>query len=77
MLKVLAQIKSHAKDFAGAYITVGDFYLRMGDYDSAVKEYREGATKDAKRKATYQKRVIEILMRKGSARKQLKSTRRS
>jgi tetratricopeptide (TPR) repeat protein len=65
MVKVLAQIKSHAKDFAAAYVTVGDFYLRMGDYDSAVKEYREGIGRDAKQKALYQKRVIEVLMRQG------------
>jgi len=65
MVKVLGQIKSHAKEFEQAYLTVGDFYLRMGDGDSAIREYREGATKDAKKKSTYQKRIIEVLMRQG------------
>jgi tetratricopeptide (TPR) repeat protein len=65
MIGVLAQIKSHAKDFDQAYLTVGDFYLRMGDADSAIKEYKEGITKDEKKKSTYQKRVIEVLMRQG------------
>jgi tetratricopeptide (TPR) repeat protein len=65
MVGVLNQIKSHAKEFDQAYFTVGDFYLRMGDGDSAIREYREGMSKDAKRKATYEKRIIEVLMRQG------------
>ncbi len=65
MLGVLNQIKSHAKEYEQAYLTVGDFYLRMGDGDSAVREYREGMSKDLKRKATYEKRIIEALMRQG------------
>lgn len=62
-VKVLEQIKSHAKDFPAAYVSVGDFYLRMGDYDAAVREYREGIAKDAKQKTAYEKRIIEVLMR--------------
>jgi tetratricopeptide (TPR) repeat protein len=68
MLNVLNQIKSHARDFDQAYLTVGDFYLRMGDGDAAIREYKEGLakdTKDAKRKSDYRKRVIEVLMRQG------------
>jgi tetratricopeptide (TPR) repeat protein len=65
MVSVLNQIKSHAKDFDQAYLTVGDFYLRMGDGDSAIREYKEGIQKDPKKKNTYQKRVIEVLMRQG------------
>jgi tetratricopeptide (TPR) repeat protein len=65
MVSVLNQIKSHARDFEQAYQTVGDFYLRMGDGDSAIREYKEGIAKDVKKKATYQKRVIEVLMRQG------------
>jgi len=65
MVKVLDQIKSHAKDYPEAYLTVGDFYLRMGDGDSAIREYKDGLVKDPKKKSTYQKRVIEVLMRQG------------
>jgi tetratricopeptide (TPR) repeat protein len=65
MVNVLNQIKSHAKEFQQAYFTVGDFYLRMGDGDAAVREYREGMSKDVKRKAAYEKRIIEVLMRQG------------
>ncbi|MBV9508502.1 MAG: tetratricopeptide repeat protein [Acidobacteriia bacterium] len=64
-VKVLEQIKTHAQDFPSAYIAVGDFYLRMGDYDSAIREYREGMSKNAKQKASYQKHIIEVLMAQG------------
>ena len=49
MVNVLNQIKSHAKDFDQAYLTVGDFYLRTGDGDSAIREYKEGIAKDVKK----------------------------
>jgi tetratricopeptide (TPR) repeat protein len=65
MLQTLQQIKSHAGDYPLAYQVVGDFYLRLGDGDSAIKEYREGAAKDTTRKLTYEKRIIEVLMRQG------------
>jgi tetratricopeptide (TPR) repeat protein len=65
MLAVLDQIKSHAKDFPRAYQLVGDFYLRLSDPDSAIREYKEGMTKDPDRKASYQKSVMEVLMRQG------------
>ncbi len=65
MLAVLQEIKSHAKDFDQAYIVVGEFYMLLGDGDSAIKEFREGIDKDPKKKVTYQKRIIETLMRQG------------
>jgi tetratricopeptide (TPR) repeat protein len=65
MIAVLQQIKSHAKEYDRAYLDVGDFYLMLGDGDSAVREFREGIAKDPKKKATYQKHEIEALMRQG------------
>ncbi len=65
MLKVLQQLKSKAGEYDRAYFDVGDFYLRVGEGDSAIREYRDGITKDAKNKATYQKRIIEALLRQG------------
>ena len=65
MVQVLQQIKSHARDFDQAYLVVGDFYLRMGDGDAAIREYKEGIEKDSKRKVAYQKKMIEAYMRQG------------
>lgn len=63
MVAVLNQIKSHAKDFPRAYQVVGDFYFRNSDMPEALKQYQDGMTADPKQKATYQKRMIEVLMR--------------
>jgi tetratricopeptide (TPR) repeat protein len=65
MVAVLQQIKGHAADFDQAYMVVGDFYLRVGDGDTAIREYKEGMSKDPKRKITYQKKMIEVYMRQG------------
>jgi len=46
---------------------VGDFYRRLGDTDSANKEYREGQARDPKRKTVYQKRIVEAFMARGKA----------
>ena len=46
-------------------MVVGDFYLRLGDSETAIRQYREGMAKDAKRQSSYQKRIIEVLMRQG------------
>ena len=42
-----------------------DFYFRNGDSDQALTQYKEGMAADPKQKATYQKRMIEVLMRQG------------
>lgn len=65
MAGVLNQMKAQSKDFPQAFLMAGDFYLRVGDGDAAVREYKEGMTKDPSRKLDYQKRVIEVLMRQG------------
>jgi tetratricopeptide (TPR) repeat protein len=65
MTAVLQQVKQHANEFAEAYFVVGDFYLRIGDGDTAVREYKEGLSKDPKEKLKYEKRIIEVYMRQG------------
>jgi tetratricopeptide (TPR) repeat protein len=65
MVKVLDQLKSYQKEFKAAYLMAGDFYLRVGDAEGAIAQYRAGMNVDEERKATYQKRVIEVLMRQG------------
>ena len=62
MIEVLQQIKSHSKDFPRAYQLVGDFYVRLGDPDSAIREFKEGISKDPVRKATYQKDIMSVLI---------------
>jgi tetratricopeptide (TPR) repeat protein len=65
MMGVLQQIKSHASEYPDAYMVVAEFYLRLGQGDDAIKEFKEGQTKDPKRKLAYEKKIIEVLMRQG------------
>jgi len=65
MVATLQRIKSHANDWAAVYQVVGDFYLRTGDAESALREFREGIVKEPKRKAAYQHSIIEVLLRQG------------
>ncbi len=65
MTNVLEGIKSHFKDFPDAYLTAGDFYARINDDASALREYQEGQKLDPKRRAEYDKRMVEILIRAG------------
>ena len=62
MIGVLDQIKSHAKDFPKAYQVVGDFYVRLGDPDSAIREYKTGIEKDPEHKVAYQKLQMAVLI---------------
>ena len=62
MLNVLGEIKSHSKEFPRAYQVVGDFYVRLGDPDAAVREYKEGIVKDPAKKSIYQKSVMQVLI---------------
>lgn len=65
MVKVLEEMKTRARDFPQAYLTVGDFYLRLGEMDEAVRQYEAGIQNDAKQKVAYQKRIVETRMRQG------------
>jgi tetratricopeptide (TPR) repeat protein len=65
MTRVLNRMKGHAGEFPQAYLMAGDFYLRVGDSEQAIGEYKEGLGKDAQRKLEYQKRIIEVLLRQG------------
>ncbi|MGH9628499.1 MAG: tetratricopeptide repeat protein, partial [Bryobacteraceae bacterium] len=63
MLASLNKLISNTKDFPNAHLLVGDFYLRIRDLQVARQHYQQGADKDDKDKAVYQKRMIETLVR--------------
>ena len=58
-------MKGDLKLFPDAYFQSGDFYLRVGSFDEAVKQYEEGIQKDSSRKNTYLKHEIEAYVRAG------------
>ncbi len=65
MARVLSETESNLKQFPQAYLTAGDFYVRINDLDTASKQYQEGAQKDPNRRAEYDKREVEVMLRQG------------
>lgn len=63
LLALLKQMKSNLKDFPLAYMQAGDFYVRVNQFDEAVKQYEEGIQKDPKEKNNYLKHEIEAYVR--------------
>jgi tetratricopeptide (TPR) repeat protein len=65
MAKALETLTSHAKEYARAYVTAGDFYLGIGKPDEAIRQYRAGIQATPGMKVECQKRIIEVLIRQG------------
>ncbi len=63
--KILEQLKANYKDYPQAFLTAGDFYLRLNDGPTALKQYEEGEKRDPAKKIDYQKREIEVLLHDG------------
>lgn len=63
LLKLLSKMKSNLKDFPQAYMQAGDFFIRVDQFDEAIKQYEEGIKKDPKQKNTYLKHEIEAYVR--------------
>ena len=55
--------EGNLKDFPMAYLQAGDFFIRVNQFDEAIKQYEEGIQKDPKQKNTYLKHEIEAYVR--------------
>ena len=56
-------MKSDLKQFPDAYVNAGDFFLRVNQFDEAVRQYEEGIKKDPDRKIVYMKHEVEAYVR--------------
>jgi tetratricopeptide (TPR) repeat protein len=65
VVRVLENLKSHAKEYPQAFEQVGGFYFRLGDGAEAIRQYEEGIKANPSKKALYQKLIIEVLMAQG------------
>ncbi len=53
------------KNFPLAHLYVGDFYTSVGNRQEALRQFEQGAQSDTKNKATYQKRIGDLLLAQG------------
>jgi tetratricopeptide (TPR) repeat protein len=63
MLAALDKVSSNPTDFPQGELRVGDFFLRTRDLNSAMLHYQEGIKREPKQKHTYQKRMIEVMVK--------------
>src|SRR5258706_1091479 len=65
MTATLARLTSDPKTFPEAHMQVGDYYLRIRDFASALQNYELGQKENGKNKRTYQKKMVEVLGTQG------------
>jgi tetratricopeptide (TPR) repeat protein len=65
MTATLARLTSDTKKFPQAHMMAGDFLMRVGSVDRALREYQQGEKVDTKNKAAYGKREAEALALQG------------
>ena len=63
MNALLQKVSSNPTDFPHSEIMVGDFFLRIRDLNAAMSHYQEGVKREPKERHTYQKRMIEVMVK--------------
>src|SRR5579864_6887014 len=71
MLALLDSVRSARKTFPHADGLIGDFYLRIGAFDSAIQAYRDGEKHEPNVASDYEKRVADVLLAQGRDREAL------
>ncbi len=66
LVALLNDMKKDLKMFPQAYIQAGDFFLRVNQPDSAIKEYEAGIKNDSDNKNNYLKKEIEVYIRQNN-----------
>jgi tetratricopeptide (TPR) repeat protein len=65
MKATLDRLNADRKTFPDNHMQVGDFYLRIRDFPSALQQYDQGQSEDSKNKRAYQKKMVEVLGTQG------------
>jgi len=56
--RVVERMTAQAREFPGAYLMAGDFYLELGESERAIAQYSMGMRADPKQETAYQKRMV-------------------
>jgi tetratricopeptide (TPR) repeat protein len=60
--RIVENLEAHFKEYPDAFLMAGNFYVRIGDPERAIRQYNEGMAADTTRKVDYQKRIIEVFL---------------
>ncbi len=67
LIALLVDMEKNLKLFPDAYLQAGSFFVRVNQFDSALKAYEDGIKADSDRRNTYLKQEIEVYIRQGNA----------
>ena len=65
MASILQRLTANPKVFPDNHMQVGDFYVRIRDFDNALFEYDQGQKENSKNKRVYLKKMVEVLGTEG------------
>jgi len=65
MTSTLQRITSDPKTYENGRMQVGDFYVRIRDFDNALLQYDQGQREDSKNKRVFEKKMVEVLGTQG------------
>ncbi len=65
MESAIARLVSNPKQFAGARLAAGDFYVKIGNLQKALEQYGEGRNENPRNNRAYRKKMIEVLGTEG------------
>jgi tetratricopeptide (TPR) repeat protein len=63
--KALQFVVDNRGEFPKADMHVGDYYVKTGRWDDAIKQFEQGVRYDGKEKSLYQKRIFEAYLAQG------------
>jgi len=66
LIALLNDMKKDLKMFPDAYLQAGSFFERVGQFDTALKQYEDGIKADPGKKSTYLKGEIAVYIRQGN-----------
>jgi tetratricopeptide (TPR) repeat protein len=65
MSEILRQLLAEPQRHPDVYSSVGDFYMRIAQFEQALETYRKGAEADPKRRADFERKMVEALAFQG------------
>lgn len=72
--EVLQRLTSNPGKYPNAALPVGEFLVRTGDYDRAIRLFRQGAARNPAERADYQLRTVQALVAAGRMQPALRLT---
>ncbi len=75
MESTLEQVLDQPEAFPSARMAIGDFLMRSGGFEEAIRAYREGAEEEPQKQAQYLVRIAQVQRRQGDTKAAIRTAR--